>query len=514
MAGDWITEGLQKTGIIEVVPTTAALHASRYLTSARPDKRNLQPMQALATETGAGVVVGGAFYRQADKLLFRVNVADRSGSRLVGSLTDVVAPVSDPLIGVEELRNRLMGWLAVRYDDRLEGPPQAANRPPTYESYRAFSEGMARYIDVQNAQALPLFLDAFKRDSSFTVALLYASISLTNLGQYAPADSLLQAVNIKRDRLSEYDRAWLDYRLAFVRGNHEQALRGIREAARQAPWSKAPYNHAVQAFLSGHVREALAAIEALPSDRGPMRGFSPYWDIYGAILHALGQYDREHDVALAARKIYPDRLTRFTPIVRAHAARGRFTALDATMREAEELSTDPVGWDYGHLLAEAAEELRGHGHRPKSAEYFERLRKWLVATDRGPGAKWRLITTLYAQGRFEDAATELAALRTDSPINAEHLGMTGLLLSKAGQETRARLVMDSLLQTRTPYEFGAASLYRARIAASLGARETAVASLRRAFAEGHVYELGLHRDVDFESLRGYPPFEEIRRGKD
>jgi tetratricopeptide (TPR) repeat protein len=514
MASDWITEGLQKTGVVEIVPTPTAFQASRYLAASGDGDRSQGPVRALAAETGAGTVVGGAFYRQQDRLLFRVNVADRGGKRLIVALTDVPAPVSNPLLGVEEVRNRLMGWLAVRYDERLQGPAPGSDRPPTYEAYRAFSEAMTLYIAVENAQALPLFLRAFELDSSFTPALLYASISLSNLGQWARADSLLNAVSARRESLSKYDRAWLDYRLGFVRGNREQALAAIREAAREAPLSKAAYNHAVEAFLTGHVREALRTVEALPSDRGAMRGFSPYWDIYGAILHALGFYDREYDVGLAARQMYPDRLTRFTPLVRAQAARGQLGALARTMREAAEIPTDPVGWDYGHLLGEVAEELRAHRHENAATVYLEQLRQWLQANDRVPSARWRLVKTLYAQGQFDSARVKLVSLRRADPGNAEYLGMTGLLNSRMGEVAAAQIVMDSLALRRMPYEFGAAKLYRARIAATLGLRDDAVASLREAFSEGRSYELGLHRDIDFEPLRGYPPFEQLERGKD
>jgi tetratricopeptide (TPR) repeat protein len=514
MAGDWITEGLQKTGVVEIVPTPTALQASRYLTGAKSDDRNREPMRALAAETGAGTVVSGAFYSHQDSLLFRVNVADQHGSRLVGSVTGVAAPVSEPLLGVEELRNRLMGWLAVRYDERLQGPASGSDRPPTYDAYRAFSEAMTLYIALDFAKSLPLFLRAFALDSSFTTPLLYASLSLSNLGQSARAESLLTLVSDRRETLGRYDRAWLDYRLAFARGNHEQALAAIRDAARQAPLSKAAYNHAVEAFHSGHLREGLAAVEALPPDRGAMRGFSPYWDIYGLLLHALGLYDKEYEVAVTARQLYPQRLLRFAPLVRAEAARGQFEMLARTMREAAEIPTDPVGWDYGHLLAEAAEELRAHGHADAAISYFEQLRRWLEASDRGQNSKWRLVQTLYAQGKLDEARAQLDTLRRSDPQNAEYLGMTGVIYARAGQRPSAQIITDSLRQRQERYDRGVSSLYRARIAAILGYRDAAVAFLRDAFAKGQEYDISLHRDIDFERLEGYAPFEQLKRGRD
>ena len=514
MAGDWITEGLQKTGIVEVVPTPTAFQVSELLSDKPETAASHEPMSALAAETGAGTVVGGAVYRRGDRLLFRVSVADNGGNRVVGSLTDVEAPVSDPIAGVQEVRNRLMGWLALRYDDRIAVPGRFTAQPPDYDAYRSFSEGMTRYIAVDNLNALDLFLDAFKRDSSFTVALLYASIASTNLGQWARADSLLQQVNVRRDRLSAYDQDWLDYRLAFVHGNHEQALNAIRAAAKEAPMSKAAYNHAVEAYLSGHLREALSALDALPPDKGAMRGFSPYWDVYGALLHALGLYDREYDVGVAALKLYPDRMTRYSPIVRAQAAHGQLDDLASTLREAKRIPADPVGWDYGYALNEAAEELGAHGYPAESRRYLQQLKDWLSTNGKAPQSKMRLVKTLYALGDWNGAAKRLGELPALDTANAEYVGLNGLLFSKTGRRLAAQSIMDTLARRRAPYDFGTASMYRARIAASLGMKPVALSALRDAFYQGRSYDMTIHRDPDLQTLRGYAPFEALLRGKD
>ncbi len=54
---------------------------------------------------------------------------------------------------------------------------------------------------------------------------------------------------------------------------------------------------------------------------------------------------------------------------------------------------------------------------------------------------------------------------------------------------------------------------RTCIAAVLGDRDEAVSLLQRAFAEGYRYGIAVHREIDFESLRGYPPFSELLKPK-
>ena len=92
--------------------------------------------------------------------------------------------------------------------------------------------------------------------------------------------------------------------------------------------------------------------------------------------------------------------------------------------------------------------------------------------------------------------------------------MTGLIAARTGQRTAALLIADSLAARHRPYEFGTPNQYRARIAAVLGDKETAIAALRQCRAEGRPYHLWIHRDIDLESLHGYAPFEEMLRGRD
>ena len=63
----------------------------------------------------------------------------------------------------------------------------------------------------------------------------------------------------------------------------------------------------------------------------------------------------------------------------------------------------------------------------------------------------------------------------------------------------------------TNYLIGSAK--RAPLAALLGDREQAVTFLRNAFARGLSITLALHRQLDFESLRGFPPFDDLMQPK-
>ncbi len=513
MASDWITEGLQKTGIVDVVPTTTSVSATRYVRT-QSEITTLGLSRLLAAETGGSTVVTGVIYRQADSLLFRASVSDRDGTHLIATITDISSPISNPMKGVEEVRARVMGWLSARYDDRLQPPSLASDRAPTYEAYRIFSEGMTDYIDVANGKALTQFLQAYSLDSTFTVALLYASIAASNLGQFSRADSLLQRVNSRRDDLSGFHRAWLDYRLAFVRGNRDAALTAIRIADRDAPQSKASYNHALEAFYSRYFSEALAAIKSISPDHGAMRGFAPYWEFYGTILHSLGRYNEELDIGKKSRALYPDRLTSLRSVSRALAALGDIDSLSVITDQARGMPVDPVGWDYGHTLNEVAEELDAHGHHAEARLYFAKLERWLQerpanSANAGP----RHVRSLLALGNLDKAEREAKLLVRSDSTNAEYVGLSGLVFSREGKRDEASSAVQLLTSMQQPYQFGVTSLYRARILSRLGDQAGAMSALEKAFVEGKSYDLSLHRDPDLVALRAYSPFQQLIKGR-
>jgi hypothetical protein len=71
--------------------------------------------------------------------------------------------------------------------------------------------------------------------------------------------------------------------------------------------------------------------------------------------------------------------------------------------------------------------------------------------------------------------------------------------------------MDEWLESRP--DSPAAALARARIAALRGDRAGAVTLMRQAFDQDLIGRMYLHIDPDFESLRDFPPYQELLRPK-
>jgi tetratricopeptide (TPR) repeat protein len=116
-------------------------------------------------------------------------------------------------------------------------------------------------------------------------------------------------------------------------------------------------------------------------------------------------------------------------------------------------------------------------------------------------------------GRWDEAYALMKELVEDHPDNVEYRGRLGSMAARLGRHDQAREAARWLEDLDRPYLFGTDKFYRAKIAAQLEEPMEAVYLLREAFAEGYGFPIWLHRQMDFESLRDFPPYQEFVRPK-
>ena len=506
MASDWITQGLQRAGVIEVVPTTTALAASQFLhREGSPD-----PVGSLARETGATLVVTGSVYRDGDSLEIQAQLTDAATGRLVGVPEPIRTQASSPAEGLSRLRVRLMGLLAVQLDERLGPVASASAQPPTFAAYQAFSEGMDAYVRTEYRSALALFQRAHELDSTFVNPLLYAAICYTNLKNNSAADSLLRLVAGRREELSQYDRYWLEYSQAELRGARAPALAAVRKAALLAPGSKAVYNFAEQALESGQPFAAESALLRLSSDRGPMRGWLPYWEVLTDALHMQGKYDSEATASHSARLSYSDDPTSYALELRALAALHRPGDISALLAETER-ATAFTSLQLGDLALEAAIELRAHGDSVSALHFLTQADQWFGRTSGNSltEAQWGRMQVAAHRGSWFEAVTLGNALVKKDPSSVSYRGLLGVALANNGDQEGAVSTLTRLASDTQPYSFGIPQYEAARIAATLGRKEEAIRLISAAYSKGFPLTTEPHRDIALGELRRLPIFHPI-----
>ncbi len=537
MAADWVTQGLAQTGLVEVVPSVSVLSSSRTPGGHGAGHLDAVGIRTLGRETGAGTVVSGAYYRQSDSIRFQVQVSAASDGTVLRALDPVAAPISQPLVGVEALRQRVMASLATLFDSRLSLWAKAAGQPPSFPAYQEFIQGLDRMVQWDSRGAIFHFRRAAREDTTFKLPLIFAAHEHMDLGEFATADSVAQAVERAPGPLSPLDRHYLTWVLAETRGDKQRALDTAREMAIIAPNSETLWLVAQCALALNRPHEMADALTTLGPDRGLFRGWSVYWFYLSFAHHLMGDYRAELKDALEGRRRHPDELTVLAAEVRALAAQGRIADIRERLTEAPSLPPQP-GWSPADIGLLAAFELAAHDHRADAPTASQWAVRWLegrpAAERRTVANRFRLGIAHYLSGELPETrrilegllsgktvvAADSASLRWfsaitgDMPDHLTFLGFLGVVAAREGKRDDALRIDRELQATNPRYRYGRHTMWRARIRAVLGDRDTAVALVQEAFAQGYARGGVMHLYPSLASLRNDPAYQELLKPKE
>jgi tRNA A-37 threonylcarbamoyl transferase component Bud32/tetratricopeptide (TPR) repeat protein/TolB-like protein len=466
-AGAWITQGLQQTGVSQVVPWTAVLAAEDRLDAERRAGRPVDALQLFREETGAKTVISGSIFRDDRSLRFTAEISDREGT-LRSSIEPIVVPADSGEAGIRELRSRVMGALAIAQDERIAALPGVIDRPPTYEAYRAFDQGLTRFNALDYRTADSLLHLAWSLDTTFVPALVFAVTSEWNAGEYRRADSTLRLIAPRRARLGPYHERRVAAHEAILRSDGAKAYREFSEATALEPSGRAGYSMAWYGFDLGKVAEARRTLLEIDPEHGMMRGWSPYWSLLVHADHALGDHDTELANTRRMRQRFPETRSAWVVEGRALAALGRTMEIDSLASLAMALPGETY-WSYGALLVVAGAELEYHrGDRATAARYARQAEAWLRArlavAPRQTGHRYWLGSLLYDQGRNAEAAEIFAGLVRDETDRLRPRGLWAVAVARQQGEAAGLRILGE----PHPWDLGEHMGYRARLAIIAG----------------------------------------------
>ncbi len=173
---------------------------------------------------------------------------------------------------------------------------------------------------------------------------------------------------------------------------------------------------------------------------------------------------------------------------------------------------EPLGW----WLGDVAVSLRKHGHRDAAHKVLDEAIAWWYQTRHDTKhLRADLAWALYQAARWNDAQRLYEELAEEYPEDTGYLAALGQLAARRGDREEALRISEGLRSVEYPLREWRATRMRASIAAVLGDREEAMTLLQQVIDRivPGSYWVGLHRDIDFESLRDYPPFREFLRPK-
>jgi hypothetical protein len=263
-------------------------------------------------------------------------------------------------------------------------------------------------------------------------------------------------------------------------------------------------------------RESLSILSKIDPDRGVLLVAPYYWMSHTPALHRIGDHRSELESARAALRRFPNRYWPQINLLLALAALGDVGAIRRVITQVTPDDPNPsISLRQKSLWV--WRELRSHGHVLAAAKWLADLLDQPVGADttlmgalvegdvQAAAERWSLALRLYTAGLARNSL---------SPILLGRLGATAAHL---GDSTEARRIDKVLANLPTPHLFGSHSYARARIAAAMEDPAGAVELLRMAWGQGRPLTFDtrdnedVHSDPEFDSLRGYFPFQALIR---
>ncbi len=464
----------------------------------------------------ATVLVSAAMYPRGELVEVGVRILEPGeGGRIVA----VAEPVQfRPDAGIEPL-DRLVAHVVVlvafHYDRRVVAPGRGGvARIPSLESYMEYLRGADSFGEYRFDESAQHLRRAYELDPCHVRAAIFASVALLFAGRPAEADSLTSSALAAGEPLPEYERCFGRWLLATLHGQRAEAYRAAVEmlsftqhfvfrtiAAHEALWMNLP-------------REALR-IRPEPPDAGV--GFwnkvTSYWHLVGSAYHL--QNDHEHELAevLRGRVSFSESFDVILAEIRARA--GLHQAGEVLKLVAEALTLAPQGAGFpnvpttpGDISWAAASELDAHGRADAGARARALGLRWLAGRSTATRADRLLEARLLLESGDAEAAYRI--LITQAPFNdLESAGLAGLIAAGRGDVGTARDMLAHLEALQNPYVSGRPLLAAAGIRAALNEADTAVETLRAAFAAGLRFSVEFHALPMLQPLATREDFVEL-----
>jgi hypothetical protein len=494
-----VSRGLTETRAVEVADPLLASTDS------------IEDPRVIGRRAQAGIVVLGTYTRQGDSLEIDARLVDATTGRLLRATPTVMTPVSRPISGVAEVRNRIAGAMAAEVDPVIAGVAREGSQPPTYDAYLAWIEGIDRYSHHDFRGAIEALVRAAAIDSMFVSPRIWTVGAYGNLGEPARADSVRLTIVPLRARMAPVDRALLDMWTAVLHGDRQAEYANGRAMLAAAPGSElAIYKVGVAALFANRPNEAVALLRRLPAENSAVA-----WDVYGTrfalALHTAGRHDEELVETTRRLAHAPGSQRAIEEHAKALIAVSRTPEATELIRRILETGHDETRWA-GSAALDLGKELQVHGHSAEATATYVLVVRWAraLAPDKADtrSARDLLSAALYLSNQLATADSVAGAALLEDSTSVNFLKLHGLIAARLGNVAEADRTSARLAALTTPYLFGRQTLGRAQIAAVLRRNDDATRLARQALAEG-LEATALHVTPEFIALRGYPPFEAL-----
>lgn len=468
---------LQQTPFLTITPD---FRVQRVLRAAQQQQPADQPItgeagRALCTKIGAKAIVEGSL-AAGNGLTLTLAVNDCGlGNALVkqeirGDKSTLVSALTD---GVRRLRQKLGEPSASLDKYNAEAVPATS---ASIEALQSYGRGLRARVIGGDPASIPYFQQAAAQDAAFTLAYAKLGVVAYNTGRIEESRQLAQKAHELRDKVTEYERLYIDWNYATRVQQDPKAIKAsLEQLTTEYPRDFAARNNfGVFYNGTGEYEEALkqyrAASDLAPDEPGPLSNAA-------YVLMTMGRYDEASQVVDRALAIRPD----------ANLALARWiTAKIAGLPRAAEFENAARNITPPDQMATIDASMAAWSGRFKA---FETMQRDFIARAKGSAnpdaaaaaATGRLITlAVYRGGHDLDELRATAAREKNPSLLAQQLSALSILGEiEAVRSGLAKLppeaATDSVLATSL-------TVPRAYVQAKDGHAAEAVASLQSLMA--------------------------------
>ena len=438
--------------------------------------------RAIADQTGSGMVVAGAYYKDGNLLRIHVKITDFATGKIIQPLGEISGTVDSKEALAVKLAQHVYGTMAQALDSIVTTPFGAYGNPPSVEAFTEMMNGFLAYVTFDTSFATH-FRAAMALDSEYATPVVLLALAATFREQHELAESALVRATQLADKMTPVERALLDHVSASLNADARAIGRTAKRMIMLAPGSlEVPLQAAGAALCVGDPNAAVAALALTDPNRG-LNLVSPYyWRHLGDARHQLG----EHEVALKAIRAGLARFGSDAPLAEKEAVELVDLGRDGELDRAIERGGSAA--DRLSIAAGAVDALGAHGRATVAKHVAERwIEKIDAVTANSPVTRYNLARLRAAAQLWDSVRVALRPLLVGQRDLVFRDALTldaiaALHLNDAKPAEQA----DSVLATFTGrYDYGRALVHRAEIAAQRGDMPRVAALLTMAMQKGY-----------------------------
>jgi tetratricopeptide (TPR) repeat protein/TolB-like protein len=453
-------------------------------------------------------VVNGTYYKSGDQLIFQAYISDSKGVKFAHTFDEITCNISDPLVCIETLKQKVLGYWELRED------PIQLQDPPLYDAYQYYLQARDKWLEDYTL-AETFLKKALEVDPDYVdakimlVALYYNTRSFDKAN--AIIDSLrprLNALDLKL-KLTNYQTTDLRYHMALLDGDNKKVHQYLNELNDMKP-NDIFSNISMMVVANEFVNKPELVAELYEQFNDENIDYEKCTFCITRLRNAAIALNSLNEPLDAIELIAPvikyskQRALRYT-LIKSYARAGQKIKLREFVnnQQKEDLDQDPR-----ILYIIAAQECL-LAEQLDDCDYF--VEEGLKAYNEGESVAMDEARLLIMDNQFKKAIEKLESILGDTPSDVQALKYMGISQFASGEESNALATINQIEGlSESNNRLGYISYSLAQVYARSGQTDKVFYYLDKAMEEGWKYtSYSLLNDPELKDYFDDPRFEKI-----